>query len=344
MPAKKKIYKLPTYLAPREKNNKHKYKYIPKKIFQTGGSCEVTKGMYDAIHTWIDKNPDWEYHFFDNNACRDFIKEHFPKKVLDAYDNLIPGAYKADLWRYCVLYIHGGLYVDNKCVLLASSLNDVIPADVEFLSVLDWDFRWMEFSGYIYQAFICAKPKHLFFKKIIDMIVYHVATGFYGHDQLAPTGPAALGKAINLVVGKPETSAHNSGLNKYPKFEYLLWKNLEHKNSCIIDEDNIAIFRKNYLEYYDECRKKGAVYYADLWYQGRVYKNGKGALSHLKEIENNPSIYNSLYILRFLYRKRSYKEAHLHAVKCIYKHPSSFFVVLKVVVKNFVKILIRHHK
>ena len=53
---------------------KHKYKYIPKKIFQTGVSCEVTKGMYNAVHTWIDKNPDWEYHFFDDKACRNFIK------------------------------------------------------------------------------------------------------------------------------------------------------------------------------------------------------------------------------------------------------------------------------
>ena len=118
---------LPKYLPPRDTSpsNKKSYKYIPKKIFQTWETNQVTPGMYDAVYTWIDKNPDWEYHFFDKDDRRNFIKDNFPKKVLDAYDNLIPGAYKADLWRYCVLYIHGGVYTDIKAVLLLG-LNDVI--------------------------------------------------------------------------------------------------------------------------------------------------------------------------------------------------------------------------
>ena len=27
---------------------------------------------------------------------------------------MVPGAYKADLWRYCILYIYGGIYIDIK--------------------------------------------------------------------------------------------------------------------------------------------------------------------------------------------------------------------------------------
>jgi len=341
MPAKKKIYKLPTYLAPREKNNKHKYKYIPKKIFQTGGSCEVTKGMYDAVHTWIDKNPDWEYYFFDDKACRDFIKEYFPKKVLDAYDNLIPGAYKADLWRYCVLYIHGGLYVDNKCVLLASSLNDVIPEDVEFLSVLDRYLETMEFSGYIYQAFICSKSKHPFLEKVIDMVVENAEIGSYGYDQLSPTGPGLLGKAINLAIDRQENESHMVGINNVSGFKYILWKNGYSENGCVVDEGNMAILRNHYLEYYDECRKKGISSYHDLWFLGLVYKNRKGALNHLKPIENNPNTYN--LFIRYLYRKKSYKEARIHVLKFIFKCPLSIYPVTKSVfryevlerIKNF---------
>ena len=34
--------------------------------------------------------------------------------VLNAYDSLIPGAYKADLFRYLVLYREGGVYLDCK--------------------------------------------------------------------------------------------------------------------------------------------------------------------------------------------------------------------------------------
>ena len=99
---------LPSYIAPRKSIN-HTYQHIPKKVFQTWETHEVTQGMYDAAHTWIDKNLDWEYYFFDHLARRNFIKKHFSKEVVNAYDQLIPGCYtKLTLWRYCVLYIHGG--------------------------------------------------------------------------------------------------------------------------------------------------------------------------------------------------------------------------------------------
>jgi hypothetical protein len=34
--------------------------------------------------------------------------------VLNAFNSLVPGAFKADLWRYCILYINGGIYLDIK--------------------------------------------------------------------------------------------------------------------------------------------------------------------------------------------------------------------------------------
>ena len=46
--------------------------------------------------------------------CRDFIAKHFSEEVVYTFDKLKPGAYKADLWRYCVMYITGGIYLDIK--------------------------------------------------------------------------------------------------------------------------------------------------------------------------------------------------------------------------------------
>ena len=45
-------------------------------------------------------NPKFNYFLFDDNDCREFIRLNFRPDVLNAYDRLIPGAYKADLWRY----------------------------------------------------------------------------------------------------------------------------------------------------------------------------------------------------------------------------------------------------
>lgn len=73
---------------------------IPKKIFQTFETSELPMGMAKACLSWKHKNPDYEYTFFDKYDRLEFIKEHFSKDVLDAYLTLIPGAFKADLWRY----------------------------------------------------------------------------------------------------------------------------------------------------------------------------------------------------------------------------------------------------
>ena len=58
-------------------------------------------------------NPLFTHYVFSDNDRRLFIEQHFDTTVLHAYDSLIPGAYKADLWRYCVLYINGGIYLDS---------------------------------------------------------------------------------------------------------------------------------------------------------------------------------------------------------------------------------------
>ena len=273
---------LPKYLAPRDKNNANnkEYKYIPKKIFQTYETNQVSSGMYDAASTWIDKNPDWEYHFFDDNDCRNFIKDNLPKKVLVAYDTLVPGAFKADLFRYCVLYIYGGVYVDSKAELLVS-LNDVIPSDVEFLSVKDRSGDMQDpFGSYILQAFICSKRKHLFLEKVINLIVENAEIGYYGVEPISPTGPGAIGKAINLALGRREGHPHLLGKNNIVGFEYTLWNNVEKYVIC--DSFDKLVFRYEYFNYRKDLLGGGgsrdnniARSYRYCWCFDKVYANHK---------------------------------------------------------------------
>ena len=53
-----------------------------------------------------------KYEYYNDEDCREFIETYFENKVLKAYDSLIPTAYKADLFRYCILYVKGGIYGD----------------------------------------------------------------------------------------------------------------------------------------------------------------------------------------------------------------------------------------
>jgi mannosyltransferase OCH1-like enzyme len=42
-------------------------------------------------------NPEFKYHLYDNNMCRQFILNHFDNDVIHTYDKLKPEAYKSDL-------------------------------------------------------------------------------------------------------------------------------------------------------------------------------------------------------------------------------------------------------
>ncbi len=77
----------------------------------------------------------WEYKFYSDEDSVVFLDAHFPPAVREAYDALNPGAFKADLFRYCVLLIYGGVYADVD-ILLETSL-DSIPHDVGFMVPLD---------------------------------------------------------------------------------------------------------------------------------------------------------------------------------------------------------------
>ena len=87
---------------------------IPLKIYQTWHTKTLPQHMLEAVNKLKQRHPRFEYFLFDDNDCRQFIIKHFDNNVVKAFDSLIPGAYKADLWRYCVLYITGGIYLDIK--------------------------------------------------------------------------------------------------------------------------------------------------------------------------------------------------------------------------------------
>ena len=73
--------------------------------------------MYECIHDNLTLNRvgvDCIHYLFHDQDCRSFIESEYPPDVLMAYDRLIPTAFKADLWRYCVLYKYGGAYLDVK--------------------------------------------------------------------------------------------------------------------------------------------------------------------------------------------------------------------------------------
>lgn len=85
---------------------------IPKHIYQTWKTHNLPHGITNIIRQFMNINPGWCHHLYDDTEMADFIRVHFPGRVYEAFKSLAIGAAKADIWRYCVLYKYGGVYLD----------------------------------------------------------------------------------------------------------------------------------------------------------------------------------------------------------------------------------------
>jgi mannosyltransferase OCH1-like enzyme len=164
-------------------NNKNKPEVIPRNIFQAWHSNNLPNSVKFCIENIKRCNPNFNHYLYDEEQCREFIKEHFSEDILKAYDSIVPAAIKIDLWRYCVLYKYGGIYLDVKyfCV---NGFNFNYLLDKEYFC------KDIKDSGSgIYNAIIICKPNNEIMKKCIDEVVKNVNNKFYGNNGLEPSGP-----------------------------------------------------------------------------------------------------------------------------------------------------------
>ncbi len=186
---------------------------MPLKIFQTWYTKDLQPKMKEAVDNIKKNNPKFEHHLFDDNDCRIFIKQNFSNEVLKAYDSLIPGAYKADLWRYCVLYIHGGIYMDIKFKCVNGFKLIELTEQNHFVKD-----RQPPLS--IYNALLACQKNHPFLLMAINKIVENVENKFYGANPLYPTGPQMLGS----IILKKKIKI-NIDMYHYINGGYIIYKN-----------------------------------------------------------------------------------------------------------------------
>lgn len=219
---------------------------VPLKIFQTWHSKDLPQNMNNAVETVKKTNPSFTHHLFDDEECREFIKNNYPPIVLEAFDSLIPGAYKADLWRYCILYKEGGIYMDIKYVPHNDFRLITLTESEHF--VLDAD------QTGVYNALISCKPGNKILKQAINSIIRNVKIKYYGLSNLEPTGPRLLSKFFNPHIKK-----------------YLPLKHEIYNNQKFITLRGFVIL-KMYNNYYYEIGKNEKVpHYSILWEQKKIY-------------------------------------------------------------------------
>lgn len=238
---------------------------IPYRISQTNENL-ILPGMAKAIRSWIDLNPEYEYHYYTTEDCRVFIRDNFSSRILKAYDTLIPGAYKADLWRYCVLYINGGVYADSAMVCL-EPINSYLESEDELMIPVDGGY-----NGGLYNAFICCTPQHYLIKEVIEEVLRRIEAREYGHRDLYPTGPVALGDTLNKIRGNQSGERFIKGVKD--NIRILTRCSIGKSVGMVYDLKSREVINTKYKDHLAEKRLwSNLPTYALLWKQKKIYKD-----------------------------------------------------------------------
>jgi hypothetical protein len=240
---------------------------IPKIIYKTSWQKkdEMPKEIINVLEITKQLNPGYQLKYFDDTDVLQFMKEYSDEAFV-AYNKLIPGAYKADLFRYCILEKYGGCYSDIGHIMKVSF--DDICEDCNLVLVKDWNGPL--YAG-IHNAFICTPPGTVFMKELVKKCISNISNEYYGENALDPTGPTMMGKVYNCVL-ESDCSFQIKELIKVgikDKTKIFLLN-----VGSITDVDGRIIMNTKFDNYYDIMYPNGkSSAYGDLWTKRKIYKS-----------------------------------------------------------------------
>jgi hypothetical protein len=207
---------------------------------------EIPSAYIIPMNSW--KSQNFNYIYYNNIDAYNYILKHFGKDYANIFDTINIGAFKADFFRYCWIYIEGGIYADTDSLCLIN-LEKWLEEykDVDVILTRDDPTNKRAF----YQAFIYSKkPYNILFKTCIEIIIDNIHNYKMGKrfDEFHFTGPGLIYNALckinpyflnrDLPIGFINTYCGNMLI--------MSWIGTNEKNYKIIDNNNREIFQHKY--------------------------------------------------------------------------------------------------
>jgi mannosyltransferase OCH1-like enzyme len=260
---------------------------VPFAIWQTWKSNEAAgKHHYDAVMSIVNTNPEYDYYLFDDTAALDFMCTFYPDMAL-IYQQAVPGAVKADLWRLAVIFRYGGVYLDTDCHATAP-LREIIWSNASVVSGIG-------ILGDFHQWVLIYTPRHILIKTALKYAAFRLKRLYNtrtGGNIVETTGPGALHAAMQdafqthqctlynnhqlrsrhahdevLTISQPAACASKMGLMQIYNGDFL--------GNSIVFKDNAADAEKNRVSlYYGHVEHS----YVNLFQQVGVYEMGLSTL------------------------------------------------------------------
>lgn len=179
---------------------------IPKRLLLTHVSEQVLEPkLRYCLDRMKELHPGWEYVFFSDGDCRDFVEEHAPE-FGELYDWYPKPVMRADLFRVLVVHRLGGFYFDTDMLLsrpLDPLLNHSAVFSVEeLMDPVSYRMRFPRSMWHLADQYTIAnyafgaEKGHPFVGAILDEIVARSADfeaeDCSSLDILHSTGPDAV--------------------------------------------------------------------------------------------------------------------------------------------------------
>ena len=256
----KKIIKNLTQRPLQELNNVIKTKKsnfkIPPVVYQTWINKSFGKDHYRALSNFRKINPNLSFYIFNEFELEQYMHDNWKDhKIYEIFKNCILGPLKTDIFRYCILYQHGGYYFDisrgcsiplqnlhtesDKALITYEDTFSYIPPDFELIEKLSNPFNhFLQWGlGFESNHMIC----EMMIKKIIENYPFYKNKVFenpklailnfsgpgmytkvlreylkkYGNNNIAELGVKFNGKGIFKLKGA------NFRYYQQPSYTYL---------------------------------------------------------------------------------------------------------------------------
>ncbi|KAF8464433.1 nucleotide-diphospho-sugar transferase [Kalaharituber pfeilii] len=160
--------------------------------------------IIDNMKRWKNLNPDYNYTLLTDSTAEAFVSTYFASipTLVNVYRTLPVPVMKADLLRYLLLFVHGGVWVDHdirpvhplgRCprpypASPSTSLIVGIEIDEPYVTLATRNhWHWSRIYGFI-QYHIVAKPFSPFLRTAVVRVVAHA----YAHGKSKSSGLTGL--------------------------------------------------------------------------------------------------------------------------------------------------------
>ena len=254
------LHEIPFFIPRKNKIILKTISDVPLVIYHSWQSNLVPPKMKENIYSLLESNPEFDYYLYSDEACREFIKNNYDNDVVEAFDTLKPGAYKSDLWRYCILYKNGGVYIDIKYNSLVPLISIIEKTSTVFIN--DREVTPNNVEDCIYNGFIISPPGNIILKECIDEIVENCKNRLFKANSLDITGPCLLGR----IIKKHDTQYY---YNNDFRFDEIYDDNYNRIHFIYFKNNPIL---KSYTEYrYEQNIYQETTHYGKLWDMGDVF-------------------------------------------------------------------------